>query len=359
VSITALDDIDALPFTAEEKLRIRIALECHDCDAIPKVADAGQVHDSPHGRYQIMHNGLKIAEHSYQGPWMTELIRRLRGHHEPQEEMAFHEVMKHVSPRSTMVELGCYWSYYALWFSRCAPEARLLLLEPVRENLEAGRRNLELNGVTGSFVQALVGERSDGGTSMVGQDRIVRPVPTLSVDDLVARHGGARVELLLVDVQGAELDALKGALGLIVRGGLRFVFVSTHHHLISHDPLMHQRCVRFLEDHGAHIIARHNVVESFSGDGLIVASFDPADRELSIPLSMNWPTNSTWRELEYDLDDAWRTLGLGVAARRRALHSLAQTAYRVPALLPALYSAYDHWNQLSAKRRARRSESRR
>jgi FkbM family methyltransferase len=353
VAITPGDDIDALPLTAEEKRRIRIALACHDCDAVPGVTDAGQVFDSPHGRYQLMHNGLKIIEHSYQGPWMTELIRRLRGHHEPQEERAFHEVMKHVSRQSTMVELGCYWSYYALWFSQCVPEARLILLEPVSENLEAGRRNLDLNGVTGSFVQALVGERSNGGTSMVGEDRIVRPVPTLSVDDLVMRHGGERVELLLIDVQGAELDALKGALGLISRGGLRFVFVSTHHHLISRDPLMHQRCLGFLEDHGAHIIARHNVIESFSGDGLIVASFDPGDRELEIPLSMNWPTNSMWRELEYDLDEAWHALGLNMAMRQGLRRSVLGAARRVPAVLPALDLAFDQWSRLTVKRRVR------
>ena len=58
-----------------EKQRIRMTVGCHDCDAIPKVADAGEVHDGPLGRYQVMHNGVRIAEHCYTGPWSTELIR--------------------------------------------------------------------------------------------------------------------------------------------------------------------------------------------------------------------------------------------------------------------------------------------
>jgi FkbM family methyltransferase len=345
-----LDDIDALPLTDVEKQRIRMTVGCHDCDSIPKVADAGEVHDGPLGRYQVMHNGVKIVEHCYTGPWSTELIRRLRGHHEPQEELVFHELMKRAAPGTTMIELGCYWSYYSLWFDHVVRDARLLLLEPFTEHLDVGRRNLELNGVEGTFVQALIGERSDDSTFIVGDDRVVRPMPTLSVDDLAARNDVARVELLLVDVQGAELDALKGASELIARGGLRFVCVSTHHHVIANDPLMHQRCIRHLEERGAHIIAQHNVIESFSGDGLIVASFDPADRDLSVAVSKNWPTNSMWRELEYDLDDAWHARGLNVAMRRRMRLAAARTAYRMPAALPLLYNAVDRWNRF--RRRA-------
>ena len=48
------DDIDTLPLTDVEKLRIRMTVGCHDCDAIPKVADAGQVHEGSDGRFQVI-----------------------------------------------------------------------------------------------------------------------------------------------------------------------------------------------------------------------------------------------------------------------------------------------------------------
>jgi hypothetical protein len=48
---------------------------------VPKVEGAGEVFEGPAGRYQLMHNGVRIAEHCYEGPWATESIRRLRGHH--------------------------------------------------------------------------------------------------------------------------------------------------------------------------------------------------------------------------------------------------------------------------------------
>ena len=253
-----------------------------------------------------------------------------------------------------MVELGCFWSYYSLWFNQCVPDAKLLLLEPVIEHLEAGRRNFDLNNVSGTFVQGLVGARSDSTTRLLGEDKVVRRIPTVSVDDLVREHDIDRVELLLIDVQGAELEALKGARDLIGRDGLRFVFVSTHHHLMSNDPLIHQRCDRFLEDAGAHIIARHNVIESFSGDGLVVASFDPADRDLSVPISKNWPTNSMWPELEYDLDEAWRALGLNIATRRRIRRSMVDVVNRAPAVLPTIHSAVHQWDLLTRRRQSRR-----
>jgi hypothetical protein len=35
---------------------------------------------------------------------------------EPQEELAFNEVLKHIGPHANMIEIGGFWSYYSLWF---------------------------------------------------------------------------------------------------------------------------------------------------------------------------------------------------------------------------------------------------
>lgn len=41
-----------------------------------------------------MHNGVKVIAGGYYGSWMTEIIRLLQGHHEPQEERVFYENIK-------------------------------------------------------------------------------------------------------------------------------------------------------------------------------------------------------------------------------------------------------------------------
>lgn len=76
--------VQSLPLNSEEKRRIRITIGCTDCDSIPKVPQAGAVFDGPAGRYQLMHNGIKVVADGSYGRWMTELIRLLRGHHEPE-----------------------------------------------------------------------------------------------------------------------------------------------------------------------------------------------------------------------------------------------------------------------------------
>jgi hypothetical protein len=97
--------------TVEE--RIQIATRCRDADVLPKVADAGAVIRQPDGTaVQIMHNGVKVLAGGYYGDWMQELITRCRGHHEPQEELLFAEVLRHLPGEATMIELGGFWSFY-------------------------------------------------------------------------------------------------------------------------------------------------------------------------------------------------------------------------------------------------------
>src|SRR4051812_31657526 len=59
-------NILTMPFSPEEQARIGLTLRCRDTDPIPKVADAGSVHDG----VQLMHNGVRVVEGGYYGAWM-------------------------------------------------------------------------------------------------------------------------------------------------------------------------------------------------------------------------------------------------------------------------------------------------
>ena len=76
-----------------------------------------------------------------------------------------------------------------------------------------------------------------------------------------------------------------------VQAGLvRFVVVSTHDAAISGSATTHEDCIRELERCCGTILAEHGVAESYSGDGLIVASFQPQDRGIRLPeVSRNHP----------------------------------------------------------------------
>ena len=130
-----------------------------------------------------------------------------------------------------------------------------------------------------------------------------QPHPTrqLTVDGLIRDLAIEQIDLLVADVQGAETAMLLGCAHALAQRRIRFLVLSTHHHAISGDPLTHQRCLRILRDAGACLVSEHSVSESCSGDGLIVASLLPEDRDLRAEVTIVRARDSLFGELEWDL----------------------------------------------------------
>jgi FkbM family methyltransferase len=301
----AVDDPDPpMPLEIDLHARTLMASCCRDCDDLPKVARAGEVVERPDGaRVQVMHNGLVMLADAYCGSWMTDLIRLCRGHHEPQEERVFYEVVRRLPADATMIELGAWWAYYSLWFLRGCPARRCVAVEPEAANLEVGRANAALNGLAPVFVRACAGDGTLPFIPAPGEP----PVPCLSVEAIMAEQGISVLDLLHCDAQGVELQVLRQCAGLIRTGRLRTLVLSTHHHLISHDPLTHQRCLALVRDLGGHVLAEHDVQESYSGDGLIAARFGAGAAQWpTVPLSFNRASTSLFRHPLYDLQAALR-----------------------------------------------------
>jgi FkbM family methyltransferase len=297
------------PINRDTRFRIEMTVSCKDCEPIPKVMNAGQIATEHGERVQIMHNGLRVLAGGYYGDWMTEIISRLRGHHEPQEELVFHEVLKNLPLQATMIELGGFWSYYTLWFlQHDAAARRAIVVEPDPHHLAIGRANARLNDLPIEFLQASVGLESipehDFQCETSGRIR----VPQVTITQLLDDHGIERLDLLHCDVQGAETDILRSCSELLAGRRVRFCFISTHSHHISGDPLTHQRCLALLKGAGAEILAEHDVQESFSGDGLIVAYFGASPLSWSAPrLSYNRYSTSLYRNPLFDFDEATRS----------------------------------------------------
>lgn len=262
--------------------RIELTVSCRDSDPIPKVANAGSVVQESGRRVQVMHNGVRVKAGGYYGDWMTEIIQRLQGHHEPQEELVFHEILKHVPPRAAMLELGGFWSYYSLWFLNEAPDVRRsIVVEPDPQNLDVGRTNASINNRQIEFVQACVGEISAELQPFEAEAAGRILVPQICVQDLLEARGIEHLDILHCDTQGAETAVIRSCETLLQERRIGFVVVSTHAHQITGDPLTHQRCLGMLQDFGGRILAEHDVHESFSGDGLIAAYFGTEP--------INWP----------------------------------------------------------------------
>lgn len=269
---------------ADELTRALMTIGCRDCDVLPKVANAGRIVDGPDGPVQIMHNGLKVVAGGYHGNWMAHVIRSTRGHHEPQEELLFAELLRFARHNSTMIELGAFWSYYSLWFVREVPGSRAICVEPDPANMSIGRRNAALNNLEDriSFVEAWAGHSATGRATM-NCESIAEPrdLPVVDMREASLLAEGP-IEILHIDAQGAELDFTHSIARAESRP--RFLVLSTHHRSISGSATTHADCLAAIATAGGHILAQHDVQESFSGDGLIVASFAPQDRLISLPI---------------------------------------------------------------------------
>ena len=241
---------------ANERWRQRIddAVAAPDNAFIARVPEAGQLKDY----YIVMHNGVKVCAMGYYEAGNMNLLVENRGVHEPQEERAFEEVLRHLPERCTMIELGAYWGFYSLSLLERKPGSRCYLVEPDPDNLLSGQVNFRLNKRKGTFVNAFVGAspKSDP--------------PTVSVDSLMADKKLKRVDILHADIQGAELEMLFGAERCFTHHAADFVFISTH----SNE--LHAACLEKLRHYGYVILADADLDETYSYDGLIVAKSSEA-----------------------------------------------------------------------------------
>ena len=272
--------IARVPFLKKflENRRLEITISCHDCDYIPKIPDAGKVFEGDGIEYQLMHNGIKVVKGCYHGDWMTKIIRVLKGHHEPQEEKVFYEVLKTVPVNATMIELGSFWAYYSMWFQKEIKSAKNYMIEPVPEKLEKGEKNFELNQMQGVFTNAFIGKESKEEAALLEWDGSKYHIPQVCVDDYIKEHEIPFVYILHSDIQGAEYDMLLGCRWAIKNKKIGYFFISTHED-------KHEKCLKFLREYQFQVIAEHSVAESFSADGLIVARAECFDGVKKVEVS--------------------------------------------------------------------------
>lgn len=130
-----------------------------------------------------------------------------------------------------VIDAGGCWGDNALYFADAVGErGRVYSFEFARENLEVFRRNVDLNPHLSQRIDVV--ERALWGTSgevvnysPLGPatsmfkdrqgDRIQDPeqVTTISMDDFVNERGLPRLDFIKMDIEGVELNALKGAEG--------------------------------------------------------------------------------------------------------------------------------------------------
>ena len=127
-------------------------------------------------------------------------------------------------PGDVVIDGGGCWGDTALYFAyQVQSNGRVICFEFAPGNLAVLQANLEMNPNLSSRVRVVreaLWDRSgellrfkDAGpcTTVVRQEDAELTVPTLAIDDLVAKERLESVDFIKLDVEGAELLALKGA----------------------------------------------------------------------------------------------------------------------------------------------------
>jgi FkbM family methyltransferase len=125
-----------------------------------------------------------------------------------------------------VIDVGACWGDTALYFAhKTGPDGKVISYEFVPDNLKILRRNLALNLNLSNRIQIIESAAWDesnlaitvqgegpGSRVSVGEASGPNDGPlTLTIDDLVQRQNLTKVDFIKMDIEGAELHALRGA----------------------------------------------------------------------------------------------------------------------------------------------------
>ena len=222
---------------------------------IHRVPKAGSVENG----LVTLHNGLAVplsGPGSYYGTFSNILVIN-RGVHEPLEEYCFQSLLKVLPNKPLMLELGAYWAHYSMWLKSQRPEAECYLVEPDAVNLEAGRSNFSRYGFEGQFFEQFVGAGH------------------FELDTFTRSQEIRHIDILHADIQGYELELLKGGAEFLREGRVDYVFISTH------SNLLHRGVIDALSQSGFRIEVESDVENhTTSFDGFVFASLSKLPRVL-------------------------------------------------------------------------------
>lgn len=136
------------------------------------------------------------------------------------------ETLIKVEKGDVVIDAGGCWGDTALFFAHeVGPEGKVHSFEFIPGNIALLEKNIDLNPRLKSrieIVRAPLWETSDkvlyftdnGPGSVVNEQKVsdeFMPVTTVSIDDYIEEKGLDRVDFVKMDIEGAELNALKGA----------------------------------------------------------------------------------------------------------------------------------------------------
>ncbi len=176
--------------------------------------------------------GHHLALASSRGPSLSFSTNLLLGRYEPEIRDLFHSRLRE---GMTVLDVGAHVGYYTLLAAKLVgPKGKVYAFEPEPENFKILQANIASNGYENiRLIHQAVGDRTGRVQfflSRQGNDRhsifvskressreACLDVPAVSLDDFLATQDWPHVDLIKMDIEGAEPLALKGMAQLVAR----------------------------------------------------------------------------------------------------------------------------------------------
>ena len=124
----------------------------------------------------------------------------------------------------TILDIGANFGLASLYFTSIYPDALIYAFEPASANYKYLLSNISPFGNIKSFncaisskqgeIKLFVDGKHGGWNSLIGSSDKFEVVKTLSLDDFVKEHAITSIDLIKIDVEGAEMDILSNFKGL-------------------------------------------------------------------------------------------------------------------------------------------------
>jgi FkbM family methyltransferase len=157
-------------------------------------------------------------------------------------------------PGGTFFDVGANFGYFSLFAARrIGPQGRVVAFEPDPRNIQRLQTNIALNGFsqirvvpaavcdkagTASLHLASDAEDNLGTSSIVhdGPGRKTVNVPAIALDDFMTEFSG-NIDVLKMDIEGAELSALRGAIKTLAARRIRHILLELHRFALTENEV--------------------------------------------------------------------------------------------------------------------------
>jgi FkbM family methyltransferase len=248
-------------------------------------------------KIHVFDNGLKVYNDH-----LTHVQRqRYKRHnvHEAEEENIFNNIIRAIPANGCYIDIGSAIGYYPLLAKRLSPGLIICAIEPLERHHAFFMENIALNGfiqndfiiytegisladgeakfVDEAYGSSIQRNRNKGHSvkiyiktflSFIGLQKTknIITIKTITLDNMLKRIKKP-VDLCQMDVQGFELDVLRGARHSLQAGSIRTFLIGTH------GKKQHQGCIELLNESG-YMIGFEDCYTKEQPDGILVAGKD-------------------------------------------------------------------------------------